>query len=303
MEPNPILWLELRQFGRSGLFLILLFGALFEFISANVTGRCGCSLIVNEHGEFSIGLFGLILSLYWGWKFASQRLNEDMVMFTPLSPSQILNGKIMFGVICSVILYSVLLLTGSIAAISGDFEGSIFVLSAFLLVQYKMIIVLGFAAGAKSVSHLLKLFSLLSVFALAMIVLEIAFRHAFLDYSSLYHVRAADRPYWGEIGIAHSIGILSAMAAYLVGIAGLSTRLETRVKIIRVFAVLFPASIGIGALVLLPQIKVDEYASALTFIALLAVLYFIPLLAAVCMHGFMRWSDLNPDDGDVLRGY
>ena len=115
MEPNAIFWLEFRQAKRNGLFLALLLLSILGIL-----------------GKF---FAYCLLLLYFGGKIASQRLNADMVLNTPLSPYQILNGKILFGLLCGVLVYTPAFIWALFFAPTGDARWLFRVINGFLALE------------------------------------------------------------------------------------------------------------------------------------------------------------------------
>jgi len=284
-EPNAIFWLEFRQAKRNWLLLgLLVFGVLAQ-IPFWSTGLWGLLLL----GIFT-QCFNWFLLFYFGWKMASQRLNEDMVLFTPLTPYQILNGKILFGFLCSALYYAPTLLMAFFrAAVMGEADWLIYAIIGFFYLPCKIIVVTGFMAGAKSLNRTIILVFLLCVFGFA------AFAAYTFFLTVLYFYYPASSPTIGLLGVYGTMllfGLPSAVFAYFVGISGLSSDLKTRKTIARKLTTIFiPCFVVLLWFFLIGGFGVHRFV-----VTILLLFYFAPLIAAASLGGVFRVnSGLKPE--------
>jgi len=284
-EPNAIFLLELRQAKRNGSLLGLpLLGTLegvliFNFfVSSN-----GPTLLVESANLLTLATH-LLIPAYFAWKIAQQRLNEDMILYTPLSSYQILNGKILFGFLCGVLFYTPVLVAAILQAAMGGFHWLLGTINGFLILQYQIIVALGFMAGAKSLEKTVTLAFLLGSFAFIMFFLHAVLRVvvvADLDFAFILG---------GSFGLVNLLGLPAVVLAYFVGISGLSSNMERRKMIafglFTVFALCFvPAFLfSLGR-----NFRPD------TFGAIFALFfYFGPLIAAASVNGIFYVSEFTP---------
>ncbi|MDR1053048.1 MAG: hypothetical protein LBL39_02640, partial [Planctomycetaceae bacterium] len=114
---NPIFIRELRQMVRNKVVLVvinlylLLMVICFSLFVYNYT-------VTSANGEMfgyelfgmlaavTTGVTGLTVALYSGYRVAVDRINEDLLFFTSLSPSQNLRGRIVCGFVISLLFFS-----------------------------------------------------------------------------------------------------------------------------------------------------------------------------------------------------
>jgi len=271
-EPNAIFWLEFRQAKRNWLLLgLLVFGVLAQ-IPFWSTGLWGLLLL----GIFR-RCFDWFLLFYFGWKMASQRLNEDMVLFTPLTPYQILNGKILFGFLCSALYYApTLIMVFFQAAVMGEADWLMYAIIGYFYLPCKIIVVTGFMAGAKSLNRTIILVFLLCIFGFA------AFAAFTSILTALFLYNPATSYIIATYGIMFLLGVLSAVFAYFVGISGLSSDLKTRKTIAGgLTMIFFPCLMVTMVLTLFNPF-------ALIGAIVLLLFYFAPLITAASLGGIFR---------------
>jgi len=265
-EPNAIFWLEYRQAIRNRLLLgLLLLGFFAPF--------------------FFLGR--LLLLLYFGWKIASQRINEDMILYTPLSPYQILNGKILFGLLCGALFYLPTLIVASFqAAVMEEFYWLIDVIRDFLTLQCQLIVVIGFMAGAKSTSRAIVLVFLLCVFSLAPFFAR-DFIFALLSSFGVSYLYDPTSLLWG--GVTTLFKLLAAFFAYFIGISGLSSNLNQRKaiawSITGIFTLCFVIAFGYSLS--------ENFSYNANRVVFLLFFYFCPLIAAASLGGVFQVSSEN----------
>ena len=244
MEPNAIFWLEFRQAKRNG----FLFGLL------------ACGVIAPL-------LFGWWLPFYFGWKIASERINEDMILYTPLTPYQVLNGKIMFGLLCGLLISTPPLF---MALLMEDFFWLLDAIDAFLILQYKTIVVIGFMAGAISLSRTVTLAFLLGVLGIAVFTIYRLF--------DVFPIVATIL-----------LGLPTAIFAYFVGISGLSSNLKRRKSIAWSLTAIFTFCFVVAFWYSLCE-NFSDYAWSIT---ILLFLYFAPLIVVASLGGVFRETSNN----------
>jgi len=251
MEPNTIFWLEFRQAKRNGMLLAL--------------------LVLGIFAQF---LAYLLLPVFFGWKIASQRLNEDMILYTPLSPYQILNGKILFGLLCGIVLFTPSLIIAFFFAATGDFLWIFCEVNGFLNLQCNIVIVTSFMAGAKSQGKMITLVFLLGVFGLTRFVITQFIIYGNLTFALLY--------YFFAVGIL--LTLLAAVFAYFVGISGLSSNLNKRKAIAwslaGIFAICFVAVFGYSLS--------ENFSYNSLYVTVALFFYFCPLIAAASLGGIFQ---------------
>jgi len=284
-EPNAIFLLEFRQAKRNGILLgLLLFGVLegvliFRFfVSTN-----GPTLFAESASVLTL-IAHLLIPVYFAWKITKQRLNEDMILYTPLSPYQVFNGKILFGFLCGILCYAPVLIAAILQAAMGGFNWLLGTINGFLILQYQIIVALGFMAGAKSLGKTAALVVLLGSFGFMMFLFYMALRAVMLANIDFAFIIG------GNFGLVNLLGLPTAGLAYFVGIAGLSANAETRRMIVCGLAAIFVLCIGITLLFFLHK---DFRPGAVgTFFAM--SFYFIPLMTAASLGGIFHLREFQP---------
>ncbi len=282
MEPNPIFLLECHQAKRNGLFWMLLVIGLAEGFSrmcmleaANAWGpdMALIMLILLVSATFYFVQFAL--PFYFAWRIATQRLNDDLILATAMSPFEIFWGKVQFGILCGGILYGPTIPgTLLLASLQSGIWLAVGV-SGFLLLEYAIIVGLGFMSGAKTLDKMMTLMFLLGLFGIAVV-----------SISSVVVGNLRFWAGWDYIGVAlfffsHFLGIVSAALLFVVGVASLQSNLDTRKKIAYCLTVSFFVCFGFGFLF---SFGSDGFRYLIPTVVL-SILYFGPPLGAICLQG------------------
>lgn len=112
-EPNPIFWLEWKQFIHSKFFILISawvgFGwVMFGLVILSCINFNAIDLIpVLFYSPFGLEMMSGVVASVSAVKLAREQLNEDLTLRTPLSGIQVLWGKFCFAALVLTCLYSV----------------------------------------------------------------------------------------------------------------------------------------------------------------------------------------------------
>lgn len=119
-EPNPILIKELRQAVRSNVLTGVLMLFLVMLFLGSVGSMAGQTMIRGEVVELGRNMFDaclavlavsslVVIPLYTGIRVALEQHQSDLILFTPLPVTKLVQGKVLGGICLAGLFYSVCL--------------------------------------------------------------------------------------------------------------------------------------------------------------------------------------------------
>ena len=119
-EPNPILLKELRQAVRSNVLTGVLMLFLVMLFLGSMASMAGQTMIRGEVVELGRNMFDacltvlavsslVVIPLYTGIRVALEQHQSDMILFTPLPVTKLVQGKVLGGICLAGLFYSVCL--------------------------------------------------------------------------------------------------------------------------------------------------------------------------------------------------
>ncbi|MDR1962296.1 MAG: hypothetical protein LBQ50_00785 [Planctomycetaceae bacterium] len=283
---NPIYWLEIRQTRRNYLFyVILFFGILSGILPFCLTYfdfpnwfASSPDRIILFLPSFYLSAFGsVIIPLFCGLKLASQQLNNDLTLRTPLLSRSILWGKLQVGLTLSVCLYTPSFPAAFFWAFNGEPAWLLFCSAAPILTACLTMIALGFLAGSKTPVLRGVLVCLCFVFLIANSPLLLCF---FGCIGQLFHDPTFLLPCF--FGVAFSVTLLTMISGLIfwMGIA-LFFRNPNLIHVLFGMGILIVLMTPIPLLILL--VLQPPWFSVLGTILIWTAYFFSPVLAVYCV--------------------
>ena len=281
-EANPTYWLEIRQTRRNYLFFAalvggILAGAYLFLIVFDPTEHLWWDefpLLAFPLGIYALGT--LSIPLYSGVKLASQQVNEDLSLKTPLRGRAILWGKLQVAMTLSVCLFAPSMPGALVLACFGNPNWLLLCAAGPILTVFTTMISLGFMSGAKTPLMRGGMIFLSFIFGLGNVPILIVLAGCLI---ALFDPSAGIETWGAAFGLAFGITILglSAIFVFSLGLAMIQLN-RNLVHVLIGIGVLVVLLVPIPLLVLF--LSEPPWSTVLGFL-LLGAAYFTPPTLAV----------------------
>ncbi len=170
-ESNAVLWLEWRQDVNSnrvaGLFflgLLMGFALFFQAVSGSLGGS-GVMVALVGFIFFPVAFF--VVPLLGAYRLARQRMEEDLTLYTGMTGTEIMYGKVARLFRLTTCLYAPLMPGLIVCAVMQQLDTVVAFLTCFAFSLSFCMAALGFIAGAKSMLRTVVLTFFLGIFCLS----------------------------------------------------------------------------------------------------------------------------------------